>query len=111
VCSLNLRTIVTNPEQPRVRFVARQKNAESSAFIDAAFQFNASSVVAHTRLDNHQSQPAALFLCGEERFEDSVDLIFGNAAAGVANTHPHVLGSLPCFESENTAAAHCLDGI
>src|SRR5688500_4536390 len=69
-----------------------QPDAEGGPLPHRAFKVDASAVFADDPLDNHQAEAAALFLGREKRGEDSAELVFRDAAAGVFDADPNLLG-------------------
>src|SRR5438445_10599147 len=98
-------------EKARLALVQRQPDAESSAAAYLTVQFDAPAVRAHDSLDDHQTQTAAFLLRGKEGFENPIDLLLGNAAAGVSDADPAAVGPFAGLKSERAAFGHRLEGI
>src|SRR5688572_3165990 len=92
------------------RSVLMQGNPKSKggALADMTGDFNAASMCANNSLNDHQTEAGAFFLGGEKRFEDSIDLILGNAATRVRYRHPDPFKTFASLEGKAPSRGHGL---
>src|ERR1041385_267859 len=91
-------SVVARLQKLSMPFEQGEPDAEDGAFAGAALEVDAPAVGAHDALHDHQAEAGALFFGGKERFENPVDLVLGNATAGVGHRDPDAAAVLACLE-------------
>src|SRR6267142_514606 len=87
-------------QQSWFSFMQWQPDSERRAATNVAFQFDAPVVCADNSLDDHQAEARSFFLRRIKRFENPVDLLLRNSAAGVGHAQPHTVAGLASLQRQ-----------
>ena len=97
---------------PAKSFMTGKAQCEGGAFCLSAFDAEVGVVGLHDFLDNGQAQACAFAFGGKIGIENFIDMLGGDAVAGVAYGNPHVVVFFsPALHVQGAALRHGLDSV
>src|SRR4051794_36700523 len=98
-------------QEPCLAILTWQPNAKGGSLVHTALEFNPAAMFAHNPLHDHETEAGPLFFRGVEWFKNAVNLVFGDAPAGIRDPEPNCFGRRFGLEGQYAPPSHCLNRV
>lgn len=88
-----------------------QRHGDAGAFADAASDIDLAAVFAHDAADNHETETGAHAAGGEEGLEEAIEVLGGDAFAGISETDAHFEVVESGFHRQGATVGHGLASV